>query len=188
MQNVLQIKKFIDEREKGRLKIYEDIFSKCLRRIESSVLRDESYSLFLVPDFLVGKPTYNFQNCITYNIFRLKQSGFQVKYYYPNVLYITWSKKDFNTFLQIENDKGSLNKLTNKLQNPLLDIRIPHSNEKMITSGRGKTKSIGYSNQNKSRDITLNFKNNDKEIQYKEKLDAIKNFVPKTNVFSKFNQ
>ena len=85
-----------------RLKIYEDIFSKCLRRIESSVLRDESYSLFLVPDFLVGKPTYNFQNCITYNIFRLKQSGFQVKYYYPNVLYITWSKKDFNTFLQID--------------------------------------------------------------------------------------
>ena len=65
MQNVFQIKKYIDEREKGRLKIYEDIFSKCLRRIESSVLRDESYSIFLVPDFLVGKPTYNFQNCIT---------------------------------------------------------------------------------------------------------------------------
>ena len=144
MQNVFQIKKYIDEREKGRLKIYEDIFSKCLRRIESSVLRDESYSIFLVPDFLVGKPTYNFQNCITYNVFRLKQSGFQIKYYYPNVLYITWLKKDFNTFLQIENDKGNLSKLTNKIHNPLLD-----NIEKIIGSSIGSLigllLSLGYS-------------------------------------------
>ena len=57
MYNVNEIKKFVHEREKGRLIIYEEILEKCYHRIQSSVVRDDPFSLYVVPDFIIGKPT-----------------------------------------------------------------------------------------------------------------------------------
>jgi hypothetical protein len=195
MYNVNEIKKFIHEREKGRLLIYEEILEKCYHRIQSSVVRDDPFSLYVVPDFIIGKPTYNFANCIQYIIFRLKNNGFSVKYIYPNALQIEWGKNDFNTMLSIENDRGALQRLAidNKPHTSpsLFDLKIPHKGDKMggITSTQmKKTLDLGLQKPSVD-DIIFKFKDQNKESRKKqlqdEKFRAINTFIPKTNIFTK---
>ena len=201
MYNVNEIKKFIHEREKGRLKIYEDVLEMCFHRVQTSVLRDEPFSIFIVPDFIVGKPTYNFANCIQYVIFRLKQNGFDVKYFYPNCIQIIWGKQSFESLLHIENDRGTLNMLAieNKPKNSptLFDMKAPHTGEslgvfsnrkpitkKIINLNMGTTDSPANDDN-----FTIHFKGEPKESRKKQiqdqKFRAINDFIPKTNVFSK---
>ena len=195
MYNVNEIKKFIHEREKGRLLIYEEILEKCYHRIQSSVVRDDPFSLYVVPDFIIGKPTYNFGNCIQYIIFRLKNNGFKVKYIYPNALQIEWGKNDFNTMLSIENDRGALQRLAidNKPHTSpsLFDLKIPHKGDKMggiMATSMKKTLDLGLQKP-QSDDIIFKFKDQNKDSRKKqmqdEKFRAINTFIPKTNIFTK---
>ena len=202
MYNVNEIKKFIHEREKGRLKIYEEVLQTCFTRIQSAVLRDDPFALFVVPDFIVGKPKYNFANCIQYIIFRLKQNGFQLKYFYPNTLQISWGKTDFDSMLNIEHDKGTLNVLA--IENKpsaypsLFDLKTPHSGENLglfSKKNNKQKKTLDLDNfigsTNSKNDITFKFKEQDKEDRKKmiqeEKFRAINTFLPRTNVFSKLS-
>jgi hypothetical protein len=196
MYNVNEIKKFIHEREKGRLLIYEEILEKCYHRIQSSVVRDDPFSLYVVPDFIIGKPTYNFGNCIQYIIFRLKNNGFKVKYIYPNALQIEWGKNDFNTMLSIENDRGALQRLAidNKPNTSpsLFDLKIPHKGDKMgggmMAPTMKKTLDLGLQKP-PTDDIIFKFKDQNKDSRKKqlqdEKFRAINTFIPKTNIFTK---
>jgi hypothetical protein len=196
MYNVNEIKKFIHEREKGRLLIYEEILEKCYHRIQSSVVRDDPFSLYVVPDFIIGKPTYNFGNCIQYIIFRLKNNGFKVKYIYPNALQIEWGKNDFNTMLSIENDRGALQRLAidNKPHTSpsLFDLKIPHKGDKMgggmQVPSMKKTLDLGLQKP-QADDIIFKFKDQNKDSRKKqlqdEKFRAINTFIPKTNIFTK---
>lgn len=196
MYNVNEIKKFIHEREKGRLLIYEEILEKCYHRIQSSVVRDDPFSLYVVPDFIIGKPTYNFGNCIQYIIFRLKNNGFIVKYIYPNALQIEWGKNDFNTMLSIENDRGALQRLAidNKPHTSpsLFDLKIPHKGDKicggMMAPTMKKTLDLGLQKP-QADDIIFKFKDQNKDSRKKqlqdEKFRAINTFIPKTNIFTK---
>jgi len=204
MYNVNDIKKFIHEREKGRLKVFEDVLESCYHRIQSAVVRDEPFAVFVVPDFLIGKPKYNFANCMEYVIFRLKQNGFNLKYYYPNALQISWDKTDFSSMLSIENDRGTFNQLS--IENkpncypPLFDLKTPHSGEQVGLLTRKNNlpkKSLDLVNSNKyigslakeslqENEMTFKFKGQEdkkKKIQ-EEKFKAINNFLPRTNVFS----
>jgi hypothetical protein len=196
MYNVNEIKNFIHEREKGRLLIYEEILEKCYHRIQSSVIRDDPFSLYVVPDFIIGKPTYNFANCIQYIIFRLKNNGFKVKYIYPNALQIEWGKNDFNTMLSIENDRGALQRLAidNKPNSSpsLFDLKIPHKGDKMggvITAASMKnTLDLGLQKPS-ANDIIFKFKDQNKvsrknQLQ-EDKFKAINTFIPRTNIFKK---
>lgn len=202
MYNVNDIRKFIHEREKGRLKIYEEILEKCFHRIQSSVIRDDPFALFVVPDFIVGKPKFNFGNCIQYVIFRLKNNGFKVKYIYPNALQVEWGKTDFNSMLSIENDRGTLNNLLidNKQNTPtLFNMKIPHTGEQLgLLNGKKQiqkksldinTGQLIGSLENKSlNDLTFKFKDENKETRKKklqdEKFKVINSFIPRTNIFS----
>jgi hypothetical protein len=196
MYNVNEIKKFIHEREKGRLIIYEEILEKCYHRIQSSVVRDDPFSLYVVPDFIIGKPTYNFANCIQYIIFRLKNNGFNVKYIYPNALQIEWGKNDFNTMLSIENDRGALQRLAidNKPHTSpsLFDLKIPHKGDKIgggiMAPTTKKTLDLGLQKL-PADDIIFKFKDQNKDSRKKqlqdEKFRAINTFIPKTNIFTK---
>jgi hypothetical protein len=154
----------------------------------------------IVPDFIVGKPTYNFANCIQYVIFRLKQNGFEVKYYYPNCLQIIWGKQSFESLLHIENDRGTLNMLAieNKPKNSptLFDMKAPHTGENLgIFSNRKPTAkkiinlNMGTTDTPSNDDnFTIHFKGEPKESKKKQiqdqKFRAINDFIPKTNVFS----
>lgn len=200
MYNVNEIKKFIHEREKGRLLIYEDVLAKCFHRIQNAVQRDEPFALFIVPEFIIGKPKYNFTNCIQYIIFRLKQNGFDVKYYYPNALQIRWGIRDFQTFLSIEKDKGTFDSLAieNKPSSgpALFDLKTPHSGDKLgILNQKPKKQKTTlnlFEEPKNGDDISFKFRDPNKVDKKKmietEKFKAINEFVPRKEVFGSFQK
>jgi hypothetical protein len=51
---------------------------------------DQQFCWFIVPEFVLGVPSYNNSDCVVYLIEKLQENGFQVKYTHPNLLLISW--------------------------------------------------------------------------------------------------
>jgi len=76
----------------NRLKTYQKILSRAHKKIKitSRQKHNDLFCFFVVPEFLVGIPTYDLFTCITYLIEQLGKNGFEVKYTHPNLLFISW--------------------------------------------------------------------------------------------------
>lgn len=46
--------------------------------------------MYTVPPFILGLPSIDLEDCIVYIVFQLRTSGFEVRFTYPNLLYISW--------------------------------------------------------------------------------------------------
>jgi hypothetical protein len=49
-----------------------------------------NYLMYTVPPFILGLPSIDLEDCIVYIVFQLRNSGFEVRFTYPNLLYISW--------------------------------------------------------------------------------------------------
>ena len=73
------------------------IYIKLLKRIHSEIKissqdpDNEQVCYFVMPEFLIGDPAYDFTECLTYLIDRLTIDGFVTRYVHPNLLMICWS-------------------------------------------------------------------------------------------------
>ena len=76
----------------NRIRIYQKILMRAHKKIKvTSRLRHSDYFCFyVVPEFLVGVPTYDIATCISYLVEQLTKNGFEVKYTHPNLLFISW--------------------------------------------------------------------------------------------------
>ena len=74
------------------------IFNKILNRVNRQIQlhqrlkRNEKFIWFTVPEFLFGESLYDKGDCIGYLVTKLDENGFDVKYMYPNTLYISWER------------------------------------------------------------------------------------------------
>ncbi len=79
---------------KNNLKIYENIMKKCIDRIiYTNKYTEQTFTIFEVPNILIGNPNYNKMSCIIYIINELKSNGYRYEYIEPSYLYIDWSPK-----------------------------------------------------------------------------------------------
>lgn len=80
------------QRDRAKLRAYNEILSQIHARIYSvSQLPGNTSSLvYTVPPFILGMPALDLQDCIVYLVSMLRNSSFEVKYTYPNLLYISW--------------------------------------------------------------------------------------------------
>jgi hypothetical protein len=46
--------------------------------------------VYTVPPFILGLPAIDLQDCIVYVVHQLRLGGFEVRFTYPNLLYISW--------------------------------------------------------------------------------------------------
>ena len=51
---------------------------------------DQQFCWFVVPEFMLGVPSYNHGDCVVYVLEQLQENGFKVKYTHPNLLLISW--------------------------------------------------------------------------------------------------
>lgn len=103
--NIYEVTKIMQNKEKSRLFTYEKVLERANHRILLSAKNGEDTCFFQVPEYIVGLPVYKLDNCIKYLIFSLKKGGFQMQYYYPNVLQISWKKdKKAHTMIELNND------------------------------------------------------------------------------------
>ena len=81
------------EIEQHKMKVFRKILNRVHLKIKTTSRQRNSgqFTFFLVPDFLVGTPTYDVASCIAYIIDKLKDNGFNVKYTHPNLLFISWA-------------------------------------------------------------------------------------------------
>ena len=72
------------------------LFNKLLNRIHVKIKTisrqkaNEQFCWFLVPETILGVPKYDQGACIAYLMDKLKNSGFNIRYIHPNLLFISW--------------------------------------------------------------------------------------------------
>lgn len=83
-------------REQKQHQQKEMIYSKILNRAHTQIKttsrqrNGQKFTFFLIPEFLVGTPTYDVAACTAYIINKLEVNGFYIKYTHPNLLFISW--------------------------------------------------------------------------------------------------
>jgi hypothetical protein len=92
---------FLDQREKEKQKneIYDNVLKQCHKKIIRAVKLDpyNNFCFYVIPKFIYGVPLYNIDKCINYLVVNLTKNGFKINYTHPNLLIITWFKKDEKT-------------------------------------------------------------------------------------------
>lgn len=87
-------------RDNARLKAYNQILNQIHTRIyhTSQLSGTTNYLVYTVPPFILGLPSLDLEDCIVYIVHMLRQSGFEVRYTYPNLLYISWKhyEREYN--------------------------------------------------------------------------------------------
>jgi hypothetical protein len=81
------------EIQHNRVKTYQKILNRVHNKIKiSSRQRDNMlFTTFIIPEFIIGIPSYDIAACTAYIIDKLKTNGFIIKYTYPNMLFISWA-------------------------------------------------------------------------------------------------
>ena len=79
-------------RDLSKLKAYEQILQQIMNRIKahSDLPTHPTSLLYTVPQFVLGLPMLDLKDCILFLVHQLRSSGLEVKYTYPNLLYISW--------------------------------------------------------------------------------------------------
>jgi hypothetical protein len=73
-----------------------EIFNKMLNRIHQRIKltsrkSNDKYCWFVVPEVILGVSNFDQPGCISYILDKLKDNGFNVFYYHPNSLFISWN-------------------------------------------------------------------------------------------------
>jgi len=86
-------------RQNKRFEAFEHIVASCYKRIEKcvQVTRNVYSCFFEVPEFLIGYPLYDLNECIGYVVNILNSKGFTVQYMFPRVLMVSWLPKNTMT-------------------------------------------------------------------------------------------
>lgn len=79
-------------RDTARLRAYNQILGQIHTRIRSTaeLPGTPNYVIYTVPPFILGLPAMDLQDCIVYLVHQLRTGGFQVRFTYPNLLWISW--------------------------------------------------------------------------------------------------
>ena len=107
MANIFTLENFSDFSEKINIdELYEkkrhhdlnklELFKKILNRIHVRIKQTarqnihEKFCWFVVPEVIIGVPKYDQAGCIAYILDTLQTNGFQVRYFHPNTVFISW--------------------------------------------------------------------------------------------------
>ena len=112
-----------EKRDRARLKSYNQLLEQIQHRIftTSQFPGNPSYLVYSVPPFILGLPSMDLQDCIVYIVFQLRNNGFEVRFTYPNLLYISWASYEKEYFMK---------------KNPIVQAMVPKT--EIITKKGGQ--------------------------------------------------
>ena len=119
-----------EKRDNARLKSYNQLLEQIQHRIftTSQLPGNPNYLIYSVPPFILGLPSMDMQDCIVYLVFQLRQNGFEVRFTYPNLLYISWASYEKEYFMK---------------KNPIVKAMTPPKPEPIVK----KAKSVQFQQQ-----------------------------------------
>jgi hypothetical protein len=94
--NILQLHRTITEKKQRKHEAFEKVLNICHRRIKTSAEYERLKTIIVVPEFIVGYPIFNMNECLEFVIHALKKNGFLVKYFFPKILYVSWDFEEID--------------------------------------------------------------------------------------------
>lgn len=85
-----EIKSMHEKKYKVKLDTFEKILQRVYNRIRKAVQKNLNNIYYEVPNFILGIPTYNLNECVSYILYKLDQQGYKVIFRKPNHLQIMW--------------------------------------------------------------------------------------------------
>lgn len=76
-----------------RKTIYLKILNRVHKKIftTSKIKNNNKYCFFVIPEIILGVPTYDLEDCKHFIFKSLVDNGFIIKYTHPNLLFISWN-------------------------------------------------------------------------------------------------
>lgn len=77
----------------NKLELFKKILNRIHVRIKTTARQNvnEKFCWFVVPEVIIGVPRYDQAACIAYIMDTLQTNGFQVRYFHPNTIFISWN-------------------------------------------------------------------------------------------------
>ena len=80
------------KRKKAQIKSFNLVLKKCIKKIELVGSLGEENCWFVVPNIMLGYPSYDKLKCLKFIENQLKIHKFKINVYEPILLYIDWSE------------------------------------------------------------------------------------------------
>jgi hypothetical protein len=76
----------------NKLELFKKILNRAHVRIKTTAKQNvhEKFCWFVIPEIIIGVPKYDQAGCIAYIMNTLQENGFQIRYFHPNTLFISW--------------------------------------------------------------------------------------------------
>lgn len=81
------------KQDKARQTAYNQILEQALQKVAhcATAPNQPTFVYYNVPPFVLGLPSLDLKDCIVYVVFQLRSQGYEVRYTYPNLLWISWA-------------------------------------------------------------------------------------------------
>jgi hypothetical protein len=81
------------KQDKARQTAYNKILEQALQKIAhcATAPNQPTFVYYNVPPFVLGLPGLDLKDCVVYVVYQLRQQGYEVRYTYPNLLWISWA-------------------------------------------------------------------------------------------------
>ena len=89
--NIYQLNRKKKKKLQLRMNIFNTILKKCYKRINIAS-ENHSSCFFKVPSFLIGEPLFNLKECCKYVLDKLRDKGFKLVFFEPDIIYINWEE------------------------------------------------------------------------------------------------
>ena len=94
--NINKLRSDVEEREKKKIKIFENILEMCYQKILNTNKKSDDYNCtFVVPNVVFGLPLYNIGDCITFIMDNLVKKGFEIYFALPTTIHISWQPESY---------------------------------------------------------------------------------------------
>ena len=92
--SVHELNRFMESKRREKYSTFEKIYDQCQKLILKFAENEKYRCFFKVPEFILGLPLYNLNAAVLYVMQKLSAKGFLIKYYHPNILYISWDNDE----------------------------------------------------------------------------------------------
>jgi hypothetical protein len=119
------------KRDYARLRAYNQLLNTIHQRIytTSQMSGNANFITYTIPPFIFGLPKIDLQDCVVYLVYMLRQGGYEVRYTYPNLLYISWRHHEKNYLMT---------------QNPIVQAMIPPEVKKEQKKKEKQARSVSF--------------------------------------------
>ena len=90
------------KKDQARHKAYNQILEQALQKVAFSTTQPNqpTFVYYNVPPFVLGLPALDLQDCVVYIVHQLRNQGYEVRYTYPNLLWISWGHHERQYFME----------------------------------------------------------------------------------------